>query len=201
MIGIRKLLNKLTKLWGVLLAIHRTDEVQTPKANTLKSNQEERIKSLELAIDEQRRDWDSLSASYETARLKNVTLLGAAFAFSTYLYSANDPKRSLRERLFYPYHWYWDTLYIIAFVALISAIILLLFALKPQTWSTAYDDEQDDSSMNSYPSYLEYMHKRYLRSSGINRTSYTNRQELLDTAFPLLIGGGIMLLVIRILVS
>jgi hypothetical protein len=55
------------------------------------TDEEHQIKSLELAIEEQRRDYDTVDSMYEAIRAKNYSLIAVAFGLLTYLYTANLP--------------------------------------------------------------------------------------------------------------
>ena len=48
--------------------------------------QENRIHTLKLAIEEQRRDHDVVERLYEQAKTKNITFLAAGLALLVYLY-------------------------------------------------------------------------------------------------------------------
>lgn len=160
---------------------------------------EERIRSLQLGIEEQRRDHDSLERMYEQVKTKNVTFLAGALGLLGYLYgSVGNGGSSLRQKLFVPEAPYGVVIYWLAFSLFISAIVMLLYsAFKSRPWSTAYDDEQEDCIAEDYESYLKYMKKRYLRASKINGSSYSKKHTLLDISFLPLLSGAIILLLLK----
>lgn len=160
---------------------------------------QERISALELAIEEQRRDWDALNQAYEYAKSKNITFLAAAFALLGYLYATNlKPDESLRAKLFIPHEPYGIVIYALSAGIYLFGILALMFALRPRSWSTAYDNNQEEILLNDYEGYLRYMRKRYLHCYGINIDSYNAKYSLIERAFLPLILGGIMLLVLKI---
>lgn len=161
-----------------------------------KKDKRDIIRSLELALDEQRRDFDYLDRLYERAKIKNITFLAAAFALLAYVYTGNNPL-SLRTRLFIPEQVYGIVLYIIGLSLFLTAIIMLLSALRPQLISTAYDNNQESILLQDYEQYLQYMSRRYLLASKINGQAYARLQNLLNLSFMPLVGGGILLLLLK----
>lgn len=161
-------------------------------------DKEDKIKSLELEIEEQRRDYDSLDKMYESARAKNYTLLAAAFTLLGFLYGTSPQEHTLRLKLFIPKESYGVVVYAVAASLFLFALILLLFATKANKWSTAYDNNQEDSVKSTYEGYLKYMKKRYLYCSGVNGNSYSRKQFLLDMSYMPLLVGGILLVVLKI---
>lgn len=66
-------------------------------------NREEKIRSLELAVVEQRRDYDVLEKLYERAKVKNITFLAAGLTLLAFLYSTvPDGRASFAHKLFLP---------------------------------------------------------------------------------------------------
>jgi hypothetical protein len=156
----------------------------------------ERIRILELGLEEQRRDYDVLNAAYETARVKNITFLAAALALLAFLY-ANNKGSTLREKLFIPHESYGVIIYALSFGTFVFSVAVLLMALKPQRWSTAFENNQEDSVAQDHEEYLVYMKRRYIACSNVNSGSYAKKQGLLDLSLIPLIAGGIILLVLK----
>lgn len=164
----------------------------------LEQDETNRVQSLELALIEQRRDHDTLEQLYDGAKLRNITYLAAGLAVLGFLYgNSTDKKITLAEKLFIPKEPYGVIMYFISLALFLFALCTLLFALKPQKWSTAYDDEQEDCMTDDYERYLKYMSKRYKRASRINGGSYARKQALLEMSFLPLIAGGILLLLLK----
>lgn len=157
---------------------------------------EDRIRRLEKTIEEQRRDYDCVEILYSQAKTKNITFLAAALALLGYLYGGTGGS-SLKEKLFIPDEPYGVIVYVISFFIFVSAIIILLINLKPYRWSTAHDPQMDELAPKDYEKYLEYIRKRYDYISNINCISYSKKQTLLDVSFLPLVGGGIMLLILK----
>ncbi|HEY1644781.1 MAG TPA: hypothetical protein VGF75_00145 [Candidatus Saccharimonadales bacterium] len=158
----------------------------------------ERIKSLELAIEEQRRDYDVVKHLYSRAQTKIISFLTAGFVLLGFLYSNVSSNTSLSAKLFIPKEPYGVIIYFISLAAYLSSLMMLLLALKPRSWSTAFDDEQEDIIMQQgYEEYLIYMKKRYLRCSRINTKSYNAKSGLLDMSLLPMLVGGIMLLILK----
>ncbi len=160
---------------------------------------EDRIRSLELALAEQRKDYDQVNAMYESSRVKNYSMFAFMFGLLAYLYTSNGEDGSIRERLFIPPEAYGIIIYAIAIVLIFYGMKSLIIALKSRPWKTAYDNEQDGYHMKDYERYLKYMRKRYLKCSETNSNSYAEKQELLDEALWPLIIGSIILIVIKII--
>lgn len=162
-------------------------------------NKADRTSILELAIEEQRRDYDTLDKMYETARAKNITFLAAAFALLGFLYATvPENAKTLKDKLFIPDEAYGVVIYAIGLALFLSAIACLLIALESKNWSTAYENEQDDSVEKDYEYYLKYMRKRYLKCSTNNTSSYRKKQFWLDLCYKPLLAGAIILVVIKI---
>lgn len=171
------------------------NETEAQKNPKTEADKKERIKCLELAIEEQRRDYDVLHSLHEGVKVKNITFLAAALALLGYLYTGN--KGNLKEKLFIPSQAYGVVFYVAGALLLLGAVAGLITALvRIHPWQTAYDNEQEDDIMNNYEKYLRYMKKRYLKVSRNNGSSYENRRKLLNNSFwALLVGGTILLLI------
>lgn len=154
-------------------------------------------KALELALEEQRRDYDILHGLNESTKTRTITFLAAGLAVLTYLYTFGDAK-DLKQRLFLP-----DidnplaiVLYVVGFLLLLGSIVCMMVALvKNRPWNTAYENDQDEDLLKDYGKYILYMHKRYTKISRMNGRQYESRRYLLNISFlPLVIGATILLL-------
>lgn len=162
-------------------------------------SKEDRVRVLELELEEQRHDYGATLRFYEQARVKNISFLAAALALLTYLYgTVPDGHASLRQRLFIPIQPYGVIVYFIGLALFITAVVLLVYALRSRTWHTAYDNDQEECVTESYERYLQYMHKRYLTISRLNGATYAKKQGLLEMSLLPLLVGGIVLLVLKI---
>lgn len=150
-------------------------------------------------VEEQRRDYDVLARLFERTETKTYTLLAAAFALLTYLYSSVAEKQaSFADRLFIPDELYGVVIYFGALLVFLGSIAILLYAIKvPYKVATAFDNEQEDEKLEDYETYLQYMKKRYLRASGINLKAYQRKHSLYNLAFLPLVLSGILLLSIK----
>jgi hypothetical protein len=158
----------------------------------------ERMRSLELGLEEQRRDHEVFSTLYAQAKTKNITFLAAALALLGFLYGTTpENANTLAEKLFIPQEPYGVIIYFLSLTAFLLSIGVLLFALRPQPWGTAYDNNQEDCIADDYERYLEYMKKCYLDASAMNIASYRRKQNLLNIAFMPLLTGGILLLLLK----
>lgn len=161
------------------------------------TNTKDRIKILELEIEEQRRDYDVLKEAYESAKVKNITFLAAGLALLTYLYASTSGS-NLREKLFIPKEAYGVIIYGASAAMFLFALAMLLYALKTRRWSTAYDNNQEEMvSAHGYEYYLQYMKRRYLSVYSNNSATYKAKQTLLDMSFIPLVSGGIILVVLK----
>lgn len=173
-------------------------EPQTPNP-TVPENEvvPDRIRSLELAIEEQRRDYDFLQNLQSDVKIKTITFLGASLGLLGYLYTTAE-RGSIQQRLFIPNQIYGMIFYAFGLVMLLAAVTLLMIALyKNHSWQTAYDNNQEDSYLDNYQSYLEYMSKRYLKISINNSKTYEQRRQLLNLSFMPMVLGSIILLLLK----
>lgn len=158
--------------------------------------EENRIKSLELAIKEQRRDYDTLHSLHEGVKVKNITFLAAALGLLGYLYTGNSG--DLKHKLFIPNQPYGVVFYVAGILLLLGAIAGFLVALvRIHPWHTAFDDEQEEDIMKNYEKYLVYMKNRYLKVSKNNGGSYEKRRSLLNNSFMAMLLGATILLLIK----
>jgi len=158
---------------------------------------EERIRSLELAIEEQRKDYEVLQHLYQGVKNTTAIKLAASLATLTYLYASTSGD-TLQQRLFIPSEPYGIIFYAFGLVLLLFGIATLLLSFaKSMQWSTAYDNEQEESLILDYEKYLHYMRKRYLKVSRTNAATYERRFVLVSMSFLPLVLGAIILLVLK----
>jgi len=154
------------------------------------------IRSLELALEEQRRDYDIVHSLHEAIKIKNVTFLAAALGLLGYLYTGTNGK--LKEKLFIPNQSYGVIFYVTGVFLLLGAIGgFMVVLIKNRAWHTAYDNDQEEDMLNDYEKYLRYMRKRYLKVSKINVDCYEKRRYLLNNAFMAMILGVTILLLLK----
>ena len=168
------------------------------------TKKENKIRSLELLVKEQRRDYDMVNSMYETARAKNYTFIAVILGLLTFLYTTNLPtpekgqEISIKQRLFIPNEAYGIVIYAVAVLLILFAMRSLVMALQARPWKTAYDDDHEDKT-NDYIQYLEHVKKCYDICSETNSKSYKDKVSLVDgSLWPLLI-GGILLVVLKTL--
>lgn len=156
--------------------------------------------SLELVLQEQRLDYDAVDKMYEGAKVKNLTFLGAIFATLVFLYDSADQNLPLHERLFIPAEYYGIAVYVLAILALFFALGVLLWALKPRPWQTAYEKEHSNFiKEHNYVQYLEHLTAKYESIILTNAQSYNHKQDLLNISLLPMIAGAIILLLLKTL--
>lgn len=96
---------------------------------------------LELALEELRIIYARLDVSQATIKLRVLTFLGAGLALLSYLFST-------RGDLFIPSERYGKVFYFIGLGLIISAISMLLHALRPGFWAVPIADK-DTQPQNS----------------------------------------------------
>ncbi len=162
---------------------------------TEKEKEQDKVRALELALQEQRKDYDILHGMHEGLKIRNITFLAAALGLLGYLYTGTE-KGSLKERLFLPDEPYGVIFYASGLLLLLGSIAALMVAMaKNRIWSTAYDDDQEEHLLDSYKGYLIYMIKRYLKISRSNGSCYEHRRYLISISFiPMVLGATILIL-------
>lgn len=160
------------------------------------TKKDDKILALELALEEQRKDYDILHGLHEAVKIRVITFLAAALGLLAYLYTTDGKGTSLKDRLFVPDEPYGVIFYAFGLLLLLSSVATLMVALiKTREWHTAYDNSQEEGLLEDYEKYLQYMRNRYLKISRINGSGYEKRRYLLSISFlPLVIGATILLL-------
>ena len=153
------------------------------------NNDNEKI--LRVAIEEQRRTYDWIDKSYDQLRLKILTVLGGGLAALTFLYSTGT--------LFIPQEIYGRIFYFSGLGMLISALGILIFALKPLPWEFSIEDRDLlQLPANNIVEYLEYTKQRHMVCYQINIRAYNFKQRLFNLSLNPLIFGSIILVVIKL---
>ncbi len=151
------------------------------------------IRSYLLSIDELRRTYDIISHTYGSIRTKILTFSGGGLALLTYLYRDGN-----RENINLPDQNYGVIIYFIGLVCIIVAIATLLYATLPVTWQFPTENKILKSmKFNSYIDFLKYTQGEYIDAISINVGHCEKKQKYLNFAFPLLIVGAILLVVIK----
>ncbi len=157
------------------------------------------VKAVELALDEQRRDYDILHGLHEANKIKNITFLAAALGILAYLYTGKEAG-DIEQRLFIPSEPYGVVFYVVGISLLLGAVTgFMIVLIKNRKWHTAYEDSQEESLMNDYKRYLLHTHGRYLTVSKNNGRCYEARRYLLNNSFMAMILGATILLLIKTL--
>jgi hypothetical protein len=157
--------------------------------------------SLELIIEEQKRDYDYLKSIYDRTRSTENVLLTATFGILAYLYY-NAPlgvKSTIAERLFVPAEDYGKVIYFIAAGAFIYGLFkLMLTVFGNNPWMTAYESDAKDHCDNPLRT-LKYIKKRYDECHDFNLGMYEKRKKELVFSFFCILISAIVLIVIKTL--
>jgi hypothetical protein len=150
---------------------------------------------LIVAIEEQRRVYDWVSANLRHTRNKTVTYLGAGLAILTFLYSHPNKYGAT----FIPPQTYGKVFYFAGLGLVLLALALLAIALKTVKWEFPTEDKDLKSlKHNSRLSYLKYVKERYRLCYKINTKYCEDKHALLNMAFPALLLGAIILAVLNL---
>jgi hypothetical protein len=163
----------------------------------------EKVESLKMIVDEQRRDYDYLLKIYERAGTKENALLTATFAVIAYLYytapDGTHGKTSIAERLFFPTQDYGKVIYIMAAALFVFSLYKLVFnVFGDNVWHTAYQTPKTDYSYNSLDT-LKYFKKRYDTCHKMNLKQYITRKKDLTFCFYGITISAIILIAIKTL--
>lgn len=147
---------------------------------------------LRIALEEQRREYDELTAMKNAVAVKTLTLTGAGLALLTYLYGGGN--------LFFPQELYGRVFYIVGALLTVGSVSVLLFATKPTgKWELPPQDvDLEELTEDDEREYLEYMKRRYLTCWNLNSKYYNMKQRLMNMSFYPLVFGAIILVVIKI---
>lgn len=179
---LNKILDTIKEIKGLLLK----DTEQPRNASEEKS----RENVLELALEELRNIYNRLDGSYDLARTKILTFLGAGLALLSYLYGGGD--------LFIPDERYGKVLYFIGLGLVIASVTLLLHSVRPVQWAVPIETEMRKMLRTKQRiDMLELLVEEYVECMESNIPKYERKMVYLNSAFTQLLCGGIILLVIK----
>ncbi len=161
----------------------------------------EKIKSLKLIIEEQRRDYDYLLHIYNRTRATENILLTASFGIIAYLYHpiSDSSGMSIAKRLFLPAEDYGKVIYFIAAAFFAYAVLkLTLTVFGDNPWETAYETPKDNYTHRHLDT-LEYVKERHDTCQKTNSKNYLDRKKQLVFLFYCILLSAIILIVIKTL--
>lgn len=162
------------------------------------------ISILLTTLDEQRRFHDEITRSFDNIKSKIVLYIGAMLAVLTFLYSGalNDSK-SMRERLFIPNELYGMLFYFFGLACIAYALFVLIRAMRTDTQWEVYTETAErrviggvDSKLDQRE-YLQEMVDGYEQATNKNLKAHGIKAVAIKTAFSPMIGGAIILVVLR----
>lgn len=165
------------------------------------ATRQDKIKSLQLLIEEQHRDYDYLLHIYNRMRATEGVLLTAVFAVSAYLYHAlqEGTNLTIRQRFFWPAEDYGKVIYLAAAIAFAYATIkLMLNVFGNNPWQTAFESSKDNYSYDELET-LEYIKSRYGECQTYNCQRYIKRKKELTFLFFCILISATILIVIKTL--
>lgn len=144
----------------------------------------------EIAIDELKRSCDTVNASSDALRVKNLTFIAATFALLTYLYAGGD--------LFIPVEVYGRIFYFFGLANLIICLVIFLYSLRPTPWMlTTTIKKLKDIPEKTESEYLEYVKSEYIECYETNSSNYERKHRIFNFGFILLVVGAFVLLIIK----
>lgn len=161
--------------------------------------EKQKVESLKLIVEEQRRDLDYLLHIYDRMRATEALLLTAGLGVLIYLYSKTSEvhPNSLKERMFFPPEDYGKVIYVIAAAFFFYGLIkLMLNVCGNNWWDTAYESPKDNYKYTSVDT-LTYFRKRYDKIINLNGERYGKRKEELMLLFFCILISAIILIVIK----
>ena len=174
-------------------------------SNTMAAKKDEIIISILLtALEEQRRFHDEITNSFDNIKSKTVLYIGAMLTVLTFLYSgALDNTKSMRARLFMPTELYGMLFYFFGLACVIYALFVLIRAMRSDTQWEVYTETAErrviggvDKKLNQ-KEYLQEMVDGYELATNKNLKAHGIKAEAIKTAFSPMIGGAIILVVLR----
>lgn len=145
---------------------------------------------LKLSLDELRIIYARLDVAQATARLRTLTFLGAALALLSYLYGNGD--------LFIPAERYGKVFYFLGLGLIISAISLLMHAMRPKQWSVPIESKMTKLKRNKTQlELLEQLVEDYTECMLHNVAIYEKQMPYLYSSFFQILCGGTLLLVLK----
>lgn len=158
-------------------------------------------RSIELIVEEQKRDYDYLLHIYNRMRATEGLLLTAAFGIVVYLYGGGSitEKTSLFDRLGVPHEAYGQVIYFAAlgfFLYGTTKLMLNVFGKNP--WMTAYEQPKTNYTYTAL-GVLQYVKDQYDECQQYNGGRYAKRKDELNILFYFILLSAIILIVIKTL--
>lgn len=156
--------------------------------------------SLDVVIEEQRRDQDYLLHIYNRMRAGQNILLAAAIGVLTYLSSGlGIEDASLSEKFFFPNEDYGKVIYILAagfFLFGIIKLMIVVFGTHP--WTTAYEEDRKEYYEGPIEVKKHFIKRNDAASNRNAKSYFKNRDELTYLFYSVTI-SAIILIVIKTL--
>ena len=170
----------------------------------IKNDEDEAIYILQHTLDEQRRFHDEITSSFESIKSKIVLYIGALLAVLTFLYSgALDDKKSMQARLFIPTELYGMLFYFFGLLCVGYALFILIRSMRKVAQWEVFSDTADGRIVGGLDKklgkkeYLQSMVDGYDKATNNNLTEHKNKYDAIKNAFSPMIGGAIILVVLR----
>ena len=186
---------KLERILNSLLKLETLANV--PKFLNVSDEVDEKTREelLIIAIEEQRRVYDWISDNYKQVRTRAIVYVGAGLATLTFLYS--HPNRN--GKTFIPPETDGRIFYFAGLALMLLALAMLLISLRTSFWEFPIEDKVlSKLNFRSKVEYLEYIKERYRDCYKVNVGHCEFRYKMLNFSFPMLILGGIILMVINL---
>lgn len=146
---------------------------------------------LELSVKELRRLYDKLCRDFDRARNKALALLGASFAFLSFLYSGGN--------LFIPPQTYGRIFYAIGIAGMLFALFYLISAFRPNQWPVPTEFKEHRNLAERYKNkneFLNYVKNEYLATFDEALPLHEKKVNQISASInSLLIGVTILLLI------
>lgn len=156
--------------------------------------------SLDVILEEQRRDQDYLLHIYNRMRAGQNILLIASFGVLTYLSSAlTAADKSLAERFFFPDEDYGRVIYVIAAGFFLFGVIkLMVNVFGKHPWTTAYESQKDNYTHDPVDT-KQYFKERNDKTVATNGQSYFKHRDELTYLFYSITVSAIILIIMKTL--
>ncbi|HYH74510.1 MAG TPA: hypothetical protein VD735_00965 [Candidatus Saccharimonadales bacterium] len=161
------------------------------------------VEVLRIAVDEQRRFHDELTASFSSLRSKILYFIGATLAVMTFLYagasSASGEGAGVRERLFIPDELYGLIFYFVGLACLLYALAKLVHGAKPDArWRVPFEQEEYATlAEQDEKAYLIKLKDEYVKATAHNLKVHAKKGESITSSFYPLLVGAILLVALR----
>lgn len=159
---------------------------------------------LSTTLEEQRRFHDEITRSFDNMKSKIILYIGAILAVLTFLYSgALDAGKSMKERLFIPDELYGMLFYFFGVACLTFALFVLIRAMRINIQWEIFTETAErrviggiDRTMTR-EQYFQEMVDGYESATNKNLKAHGIKAVALKTAFSPMVGGAIILVVLR----